>query len=241
MPNEYYRNPTYQSYGGNPNYQGPPSGLVQFDQFGGQIGASGVGNNMGALQIGGAITAVFGAVSSALGTYYQAESAKNQYKSQALNEKFQSQMSAINARGAEFGAQQSLMSNQKEIGRYTMGAGQAKSSAKAAMAARGLQAGVGSSAEAIASMNLIKEIDVLTMSSKSVRQAEAIRTQAQNYRNQSVMSGLSAANLNTTAGTINPYVGLSTSLLTSASDIGMNWVRNNRIEQFIAAQSTARF
>jgi hypothetical protein len=121
-----------------------------------------------------------------------------------------------------------------------MAAGQAKSSAKASMAARGIQGGVGSAAEVVGSMDLIKEIDRMTMSANSVRQAEAIRNQAMNYRNQSVMSGLSADNLNTTAGTISPGFGMSTSLLTSAADIGQNWARNNRIDQLIAANSSVR-
>ena len=184
--------------------------------------------------------AIFGAANSAIGTFYQAKSAQNQLKSQALNQQFQSEMSAINAKSAEFSAQQSMLSSAKQIGRYTMGAGQAKSSAKASMAARGIQGGVGSAAEVIGSMDLIKEIDRMTMSANSVRQAESIRNQAMNYRNQSVMSGLSADNLNTTAGTISPGMGLGTSLLTSAASIGQNWARNNRIDQLIAANSSVR-
>jgi hypothetical protein len=62
-----------------------------------------------------------------------------------------------------------------------------------------------------------------------------------NYRNQSVMAGLSADNLNTTAGTISPYMGMSTSLLTSAAAIGQNWARDNRLNQIIAADSAVRF
>ena len=188
----------------------------------------------------GPIMAIFGAANSAIGTFYAAKSAQNQLKSQALNQQFQSEMSAINAKSAEFGAQQSLLSSERQIGRYTMAAGQAKSSAKASMAARGIQGGVGSAAEVVGSMDLIKEIDRMTMSANSVRQAEAIRNQAMNYRNQSVMSGLSADNLNTTAGTISPGFGMSTSLLTSAADIGQNWARNNRIDQLIAANSSVR-
>ena len=160
----------------------------------------------GGLQTLGPIMAIFGAANSAIGTFYQAKSAQNQLKSQALNQQFQSEMSAINAKSAEFSAQQSMLSSAKQIGRYTMGAGQAKSSAKASMAARGIQGGVGSAAEVIGSMDLIKEIDRMTMSANSIRQAESIRNQAMNYRNQSVMSGLSADNLNTTAGTISPYM-----------------------------------
>ena len=222
------------------------AGAVTFNQAGMDIlnppaGGGFASGLASGLQTLGPIMAIFGAANSAIGTFYQAKSAQNQLKSQALNQQFQSEMSAINAKSAEFNAQQSMLSSAKQIGRYTMGAGQAKSSAKASMAARGIQAGVGSAAEVIGSMDLIKEIDRMTMSANSVRQAEAIRNQAMNYRNQSVMSGLSADNLNTTAGTISPGMGLGTSLLTSAASIGQNWARDNRLNQLIAADSAVRF
>ena len=60
------------------------------------------------LQTLGPIMAIFGAANSAIGTFYQAKSAQNQLKSQALNQQFQSEMSAINAKSAEFSAQQSM-------------------------------------------------------------------------------------------------------------------------------------
>ena len=221
------------------------AGAVTFTNAGRDISNSASGGGFASnlaegLQTLGPIMSIFGAANSAIGTFYQAKSAQNQLKSQALNQQFQSEMSAINAKSAEFGAQQSLLSSERQIGRYTMAAGQAKSSAKASMAARGIQGGVGSAAEVVGSMDLIKEIDRMTMSANSVRQAESIRNQAMNYRNQSVMSGLSADNLNTTAGTISPGFGMSTSLLTSAADIGQNWARNNRIDQLIAANSSVR-
>ena len=221
------------------------AGAVTFNQAGMDIlnppaGGGFAQNLASSLQTLGPIIAIFGAANSAIGTFYQAKSAQNQLKSQALNQQFQSEMSAINAKSAEFSAQQSMLSSARQIGRYTMAAGQAKSSAKASMAARGIRGGVGSAAEVVGSMDLIKEIDRMTMSANSVRQAEAIRNQAMNYRNQSVMSGLSADNLNTTAGTISPGFGMSTSLLTSAADIGQNWARNNRIDQLIAANSSVR-
>ena len=235
-----YTDPYATSTSWNPNYQGPPSGLVQFDQSGAQMGGGGM-DAAGAFQVAGGIMAIFGAANSAIGTFYQAQSAQNQLKVQAQNERFQSQMSAINAQSAEFSAQQSLLAGEKQIGQYTMRAGQQKSSAVASMAARGIQGGVGSAKEVIGSMDIVKEIDRLTMSASNVRQAEAIRTQAMNYRNQSIMSGLSADNLNTSAGTIYPGLGMATSLIGSATDIGGNWARDNRLEQLLLAQSTKRF
>ena len=240
-PSSQFYSPTFDS-GNSGFYNGSSaqSGFTEFDPSGAAIPSSGM-DAAGAFQMAGGIMAIFGAANSAIGTFYQAQSAQNQLKVQAQNERFQSQMSAINAQSAEFSAQQSLLAGEKQIGQYTMRAGQQKSSAVASMAARGIQGGVGSAKEVIGSMDIVKEIDRLTMSASNVRQAEAIRTQAMNYRNQSIMSGLSADNLNTSAGTIYPGLGMATSLIGSAADIGGNWARDNRFEQYLRAQSTKRF
>jgi hypothetical protein len=150
-------------------------------------------------------------------------------------------MSAINARGAEMQAQQSLLAGERAIGQYTMGAGQRRASATASMAARGIQGGVGSAREVTASMDLIKEIDKLTISSNAVRQAEAARAQRINYINQGVIAGTSANNLMATAGTISPYSSSFSSLLGSASSIGSTWATQRRMDELVAAQSQRRF
>jgi hypothetical protein len=104
--------------------------------------------------MGGSIMSVFGAVNSAIGSFYAADSQKTQLKMQAQNQRFQAQMSAINARGAEMQAQQSLLAGERAIGQYTMGAGQRRASATASMAARGIQGGVGSAEHAQAPLTL---------------------------------------------------------------------------------------
>lgn len=189
---------------------------------------------------GGMVIGAIGAVNSAIGSYFAAESQKNQLKMQAQNAKFASQMAAINARGAEFSAQQSMQASEKQIGRYTMAAGQARSSARTAMAGRGIQGGVGSARDVLASMDVIKEIDRLTMSASAVREAEAYRTQALNYSVQSRMQGITAQNLMTTAGSISAPLATYGSLLGSASDIGMAWLRNQRFAELLEGVSTKR-
>jgi hypothetical protein len=182
------------------------------------------------LMTGGLIIGAFGAINSAIGSYFAAQSEKNRLKAQALNAKFSSEMAAINARGAEFSAQRSMESAHRAIGRYTMGAGQAKASARTAMAARGIAAGTGSARDVIASMDLIKEIDRLTMDANAVREAEALRTQAFNFRTQGTMDAMTAGNLRRTAGSISAPMAGAGSLLGGAADIGAWWLRNKRAE-----------
>lgn len=174
-------------------------------------------SSLSATQRASMLMTTFGAVGSAIGSFFAAESQRNQLKMQAQNAKFASQMSAINARGSEFMAQDSINAAHQAIGRYTMQAGQAKASAETALAGRGIELGTGSAKEVIGSMDLIKEIDRMTMSANSVRQAEAYRMQAFNQRTQSVMEGLTSRNLLTTAsGISSPLAGFS-SLMGSGS------------------------
>ena len=229
--------------GSSPTPAGYSAGGSTLPAMGGAVGgAAGTSWTSGeALMMGGSIMSIFGAVNSAIGSFYAADSQKTQLKMQAQNQRFQAQMSAINARGAEMQAQQTLLAGERAVGQYTIGAGQKRASATASMAARGIQGGVGSAREVTASMDLIKEIDKLTISSNAVRQAEAARAQRINYINQGVMAGTSANNLMATAGTISPYSSSFSSLLGSASSIGSTWATQRRMDELIAAQSQRRF
>ena len=192
------------------------------------------------LTIGGQIASVFGAATSAIGTYYNMRSQQNQLKMQAQNAQFQAEMSRINQRAAEFTAEQIGLEGQARSAQYTMRAGQAKASAKASLAARGATLGQGTAREIIASMDVVKEIDRLNINASTVRAQEAARLQAFNLGTQATMAGLTASNLSATAGTIMPGFGATTSLLGSAADIGANWARNKRFEELLEGVSTRR-
>jgi hypothetical protein len=194
----------------------------------------------GTLTTAGLLTSAFGAVNTAIGSYFAAESQKNALKMQAQNQKFAAQMAAINARASEFSAQTAMLAGQQAIARYTMGAGQARASAVAEMAGRGIQGGVGSAKEVLASMDLVSKIDQLTMNSNIVRQAEAYRMQAVNYATQSEMANLSSQNLLSSAGSISPGMQAYGSLLGSAADISQSWLRTKRFEELLGGVSTKR-
>ena len=121
----------------------------------------------------GGMLSIFGALNSALGSFYSAKSQQYQLKGAAMNADFQQSMANLNARAAERQAQAIIEAGQREIGRYTMQAGAAKASANASQAARGIQAGVGSAAEISASQDYIKAVDVMTMDVNTARQAAA--------------------------------------------------------------------
>jgi hypothetical protein len=170
-----------------------------------------------------------GAVQSAVGSYYQAKSAQYQYKSQALTMDFQKSMSEINARQAEFMAQQILDVSGKEISMLKMRAGKIKSASKASMAARGLKLGVGSTAEVVATTDLVAEMDAMTIYANAIKSSEAARTQSVNYMNQAMMQNISAQNLRATADTISPLSAAMTSFSQSANTLTSSWFLKNKV------------
>lgn len=183
------------------------------------------------------ILAVSGAITGAIGSFYAAQSQQIALKSQASALKFQARIADINARGAEFGAQQTLLAGERAIGTYTMRAGQQKASAEASMAARGIDVSTGSAAQVRASMDLVKQIDVININANAVRQAEAQRIQAANYKVQATMSGVSASNLQASASSISPWAASFTSLLGGATAVAQNWANSARMDNLIAKQA----
>jgi len=190
---------------------------------------------------GGAILGVIGGINAAIGSYFAASSQSNALKMQAQNARFASQMANLNARHAEFVAESAMHAGEQTYARYTMGAGQARSSAATSLAARGIAGGVGTSAEILGSMDVIRELDKLNIDANKVRQAEAYRMQAINYQNQSAMDAATASNLQATAGTINAPIAAFSSLLGSASEMGAAWLRTKRFEELLGGVSTRRF
>lgn len=180
-------------------------------------------SSMSPFATAGLILGMAGALQGAIGSFYAAKSQRYQLKSQQLSLEFQQSMSAINARNAEYQAQSIMEAGQRQVGQYTMRAGAAKQAARAAMGARGIQAGVGSAAEVMATADVAKEIDVLTINANTVRAAEAQRMQRTNILNEGMMAGVQAQNLMRTRRTIDPYAMAAPSLLSSAGQVASSW------------------
>lgn len=197
-------------------------------------------NAFGSAQNIGLLTAGMGAINTAVGSYFAAQNQQSQLRMQAQNQKFASQMSALNAQGAEYAAQSSVRAGQQQYGRMTMQQGQARASAAVGLASRGIQAGVGSAKEVMGSIDLINNIDRLTMNSNIVRQAEAYRMQKVNYLTESSMQNQSSRNLKSSADSISPGLGAYSSLMGGASDIGMSWLRTKRFEELLGGVSNKR-
>ncbi len=168
--------------------------------------SSGFGFNAGSL---GAIGGLFAAIGSGASAFYAAESKKS-----ALE--FQADMAQINARIAEHQAQDIMDVAKKEAGNVSMRAGKVKSAQKVSQAARGVQIGVGNAAEEIATTDLMKEIDMLTINSNAVNQAAAVRMQKVGFSNQAVIDRSSAGSISSLGNGLSSFVG-------SASAVAPTW------------------
>ena len=128
-------------------------------------------------------------------------------------------MMQLNKRMLESQAQHIGRAYNKQIAIRTMKAGRAMASTRASFAARGIQMGVGSTANVFASAELLKEIDRLTMNTNKVKAMNTKRGQAVNMGIKADMAGMSASNLFSTASTISPFLNMSSTFLTGASSI----------------------
>ena len=182
----------------------------------------------------GSIMSIGGAVTGAIGAYYNAQNQKAQLESQASSLRFQADISQLNAVQAEFTAQQILRVGQQKQGQVSLRAGKIKSSQRASMAARGIDLGVGSAVETIATTDLMKEIDMLTVNAETVRSAEAARLQRQNYLTASAMQDVSASNLSASSMSISPFMAAGTSLLGSAGSVANAWYQDRKLAAMAA-------
>lgn len=214
---------------------------------------------MQALGQAGPIMQIAGMATSAIGSYYgakiqqsqlraQSDTLRYQSQSQAMSLQFQKDMATLNAELSEADAQQILLSGEREAGKISRAYGRAKSANRASMAARGVQLGEGSTAEVDASIELAKQVDMLTINANRTRAAAAARMQRVNYANQALMSGvsasnvatmgaISAANLRESADSISPFGQAFSSLLGNAGAVANTWYRDNQLATLLKNKS----
>lgn len=184
-----------------------------------------------ALQTAGTILSIGAALTSAVGSYYAAKSARYQLKSQESALRFKSEMSNINARMAENQAQQIMESSRQQIGLAALNYSQQQAADRASAAARGLQAGVGSTSEVAASNEYMKRRALWTMDINAVRQASAARMQKANIRAEQAAMLAQAGQLSAMRAGINPGLSAGTTLLGSTGQILSGYGRGLRYQQ----------
>lgn len=180
----------------------------------------------------GLVTSIGGAAVSAIGSFFAAESAKSEYKSQKLSAEFAESMSAINASAAERDAQALIQSGNRQVSLLGLQYAQEKAAQRTSTAAAGVVVGTGSSAEALASTELAKKIDAFELNLGTVSRASRVRAEAADSHSRSLLAGVSARNFGRSARTISPVSGAAASLLSSAGSVASQWVANRREELY---------
>lgn len=163
-----------------------------------------------------------GMITQSIGAYYQAKMAQHEARSKASSMRFKAEMAGINASIARDNAGSIREAGQYAKAQLTMRAGMEMAKSLTRQGARGITMGVGSAAESMASEELIKDMDAFTVDSNTMRQAQAQEMQSVNLRNQGLLAGVSARNLERSASSIDPGGAAFTSLIGGASRVGMN-------------------
>lgn len=154
-----------------------------------------------------------GAANNAIGSYYGA-------KSEQENLRYQARINDINARMSEKSAEGALIKHEKNVAKFTHKVGQLKSSQRVAMAANGIEIGVGSSRDVLATTDLMKEIDLDTMRNNAVADAWGYRMEGVNYQNAATSARAGAAS-------VNPSGAAISSLISGGGQVAQQWYSMN--------------
>lgn len=168
----------------------------------------------------------------ATGAFYSAKSQKAQAESMAINADFEASIANIEARAAEFDANQVLADARREAGQVSMAAGQARGRARVSAAARGVQVGVGSSAEQLAGIELAKQEDVNAIGVGAARANAAQRRRGVDARNRAALARVSAENARASGRSVSTGLALTGSLLSSVGTLSNAWVQNRRWSRY---------
>ena len=174
---------------------------------------------LGALDKFSVVSGVTGLLGGAYGAFAAARSEKLKTKSLALQLEHKRDMTLFNMRQKESQAQwlQQVFNKQYQIKTLEMGA--KRSTARTSFASRGIQMGVGSTKDVFVSSEILNTIDKLTMNSNKVRQTENKRLEGVGLGIKGDMYGVSASAMFKTASSIDPFMNMTSSLLTGSSNL----------------------
>ena len=174
---------------------------------------------LGALDKLSVVSGVAGVFSGAYGAFAAARSERLKTKSLALSLQHKKDMKLFNIRQKEAQAQWLERVFQQQYQAKSIRQGNQRSKARTSFAARGIQMGVGSTKDVFVSSEILATIDKLTMNSNKVRAVENKRLEGVGLGIQANMLGVSESNMFATASSIDPFMNMSSSLLTGTSNL----------------------
>ena len=177
---------------------------------------------LGSLEKFGVAMGVGSLIGGAYGAFAAARSEKLKTKSLALQLQHKKDMLLFNERQNESQAQWLNQVFNKQYQIKTLQMGNRKSTAKTSFGARGIQMGVGSTKDVFVSSEVLNTIEKLTMNSNKVRKITSQRLRGVGIGIQADMTGVSASNMFATARSIDPFMNMTSSLLTGSSNFISN-------------------
>lgn len=187
------------------------------------VGGSSSFTGEDALGYAGIATGLIGAVSSVMGAYSAANSLKKNMEFQSLISAANARISALNLDLSEKTAQQYLRAGEQAQMQVSLKAAKIKGAQKAGQGARGVQIGVGSAAEEVATTDLMKQIDRNTINANAVREAWNQRLAGVMGQTQTVNYNIKSSIESVTAEGISPFAAAGTALMNSASSVASSW------------------
>ena len=167
----------------------------------------------------GVISQGFGVVGSVIGAYSAAQTEKYKTKSLALSLQHKKDMALFNQRMKESQAQHIGRAYNKKIMMLGLKQGAAKSAGVVSIASRGGVRGVGSNLNVMVGNDLLANIDKHTMNTNKVRAVQNKKLEGVGLGIQGSMYGMSASNMFSSASQINPFMNMTSSLLTGTSSL----------------------
>lgn len=167
----------------------------------------------------GVISQGFGVVGSVIGAYSAAQTEKYKTRSLALSLEHKKDMALFNQRMKESQAQHIGRAYNTKLMMLGLKQGAAKSAGVVSIASRGGVRGVGSNLNVMVGNDVLAQIDKNTMNSNKVRAVENKRLEGVGLGIQGSMYGLSASNMFSSASQINPFMNMTSSLLTGTSSL----------------------
>lgn len=151
-----------------------------------------------------------------MGVLQSASSARTAAASQKLQLETQAEIDDINAGLSETQAQQTLLAGQREVQKSQLNTARVKGAQRAALAANGIDLGVGTALNLQNDTDIFGEIEANTIESNAVSAAWGYRTQASNQKVQ-------AASSRGAAGAVNPDMAYTSSLIGGAGQVAGSW------------------
>ena len=167
----------------------------------------------------GIISQGFGVLGGIIAADSAASAEKYKTKSLALSLQHKKDMALFNQRMKDSQAQHINRAYNLKLMMLGLKQGSAKSAGVVSIASRGGVRGVGSNLNVMVGNDLLANIDKNTMNTNKVRAVQNKKLEGVGLGIQGSMYGMSASNMFSTASQINPFMNMTSSLLTGTSSL----------------------